>query len=526
MRADQRFRSIPGILRVNAERLGTHVALADHGREVTFAALEAEMVRVARAVGAMGIGPGDRVALWAPNSAGWVAAALGVLATGAWLVPLNTRFKGEEAAYVLDKSEAAALITVRDFLGLDYLQMLRAASPDAAARTRTVLLDGTAPAGAQAWDEFLAGGESVAPEQVLASIDRLHPDDVSDVMFTSGTTARPKGVMLTHGSSLRSFEAWNVGFGLGDGDRMVVTNPFFHCFGYKAGWMLSLMVGATVYPMAVFDPGTMLEMIAEDRITMLPGPPTVFTSILDHPRREEFDLSSLRVAFVGASTVPVELIHRLQRELPFRSVTTGYGLTEATAMVSNSAPGDDPETVARWSGQVVEGVEVKVLDEAGDEIPVGQQGEIVVRGFNVMRGYLGDPEATRAVIDDDGWLHTGDIGYVNENRYIKITDRQKDIYICGGFNVAPAEVENVLLSVPWVQQAAVVGRPDARLGEVGVAFVVARPGAVGDPDELIAFARARLANYKVPREVRLVDGFPLNASGKVLKTELRAALAD
>ncbi len=524
MRADERYGSIPGILRVNAARFAECEALVDGDLRITYRELETRMLAAARAALALGIDKGDRVALWAPNSATWVAAALGILATGAWLVPLNTRFRGEEAAYVLEKSDAAALFTVNGFLGVDYPEMLRRAAPDCRALSRTVVLEGVVPPGALGWEGFLASGGPEGDGEVEARIDGLDPDDVSDVMFTSGTTARPKGVMLTHGSSLRSFEAWNVGFGLGEGDRMVVTNPFFHCFGYKAGWMLSLMVGACVYPMAVFDPRRMLEMIAAERITMLPGPPTVFTSVLDHPDRGRYDLSSLRVAFVGASTVPVALIHRLQRELPFRSVTTGYGLTEATAMVSNSAPGDDPETTARWSGQVIDGVEVAVVDDAGRGVPLGEQGEILVRGFNVMKGYLGEPEATRAAIDEDGWLHTGDIGLVNEDRYLRITDRKKDIYICGGFNVAPAEVENALMSVPGVQQIAVIGRPDARMGEVGVAFVVPRPGASVDPEALVAAARERLANYKVPREVRIVESLPFNASGKVLKTELRKLL--
>jgi acyl-CoA synthetase (AMP-forming)/AMP-acid ligase II len=525
LRADKRFRSIPGMVRTNAARFADHVAIVDGEQRITYAELEQQMLSAARATMALGVKPGDRVALWAPNSAKWVAAALGMLATGAWLVPVNTRFKGDEAAYVLDKSDAAALLTVSDFLGTDYPSMLRRAAPGVRALSHTIILDGPVSAGAVGWDDFLTGGEVVPADAAAARIDEIDPDAVSDVMFTSGTTARPKGAMLTHASSLRCYEAWNQGFGLAEGDRMIVLNPFFHCFGYKAGWMLSLMVGATVYPMAVLEPRRLLELISSEGITMLPGPPTLFTEILDYPERERFDLSTLRVAFVGASTVPAELIYRLQRELPFKSITTGYGLTEATAMVANSAPGDDPDMAAQWSGQIIPGVEVRVVDNAGRVVPPGEEGEILVRGFNIMKGYLDDPVATEQAVDREGWLHTGDIGFVNEQQYIKITDRKKDIFICGGFNVSPAEVENALMGLDTVQQVAVVGKPDRRLGEVGVAFVIPRPGASIDPEEVIGFARQRLANYKVPREVRLVDALPLNASGKVLKTQLRQHLS-
>lgn len=522
--ADERFRSIPGIISVNAPRFAERIAIVDGECRVTFTELRDQMFEVARAAVAMGVQPGDRVAIWAPNSARWIAVALGLLSTGTWLVPLNTRFKGEEAAFVLGKSEAVALFTVTDFLGVDYYSLLGQAAPGLGVLQNTVVLEGPVPPGAIGWDTFLAGAASVPEADIAERIAAIGPDDVSDVMFTSGTTARPKGAMLTHGSSLRCFEAWNVGFGLGPEDKMVVINPFFHCFGYKAGWMLSLMVGATVYPMAVLKPEVLLELISSEGITMLPGPPTLFTSILDHPGRSSFDLSSLRVAFVGASTVPAELIHRLQRELSFESITTGYGLTEATAMVANSAPGDDPEVAATWSGQVLPGIDVRVVDDKGGEVPVGDEGEILVRGFNIMKGYLGDPAATREAIDAEGWLHTGDIGFINEARYIKITDRKKDIFICGGFNVSPAEVENSLMGMEGVQQVAVVGKADHRMGEVGVAFVVARPGYTLSAGDIEAHARMHLANYKVPRDVHLVDGLPLNASGKVLKTDLRLKL--
>ena len=287
------------------------------------------------------------------------------------------------------------------------------------------------------------------------------------MIFTSGTTGRPKGVMLEHGASLRAFDLWARRFGLREGDRYLIVNPFFHCFGYKAGWMACLQQGATALPMAALDVDRLLELVTIERVSALPGPPTLFSSLLD-ARDGDADLSSLRIGFVGASTVPPELLRRIRAELPFESLTTGYGLTECTAMVSITRPDAEPEHVAHWNGGYpLDGIEVAIADDD----------EILVRGFNVMRGYYEDPEATALAIDADGWLHTGDIGMRDHDGALRISDRKKDIYISGGFNVSPAEVENLLLGFDAISQVAVVGIPDARLGEVGAAFVVPRPGA-------------------------------------------------
>jgi acyl-CoA synthetase (AMP-forming)/AMP-acid ligase II len=321
--------------------------------------------------------------------------------------------------------------------------------------------------------------------------------------------------MLEHGASLRAFDVWARRFGLRAGDRYLVVNPFFHCFGYKAGWMACLQQGATALPLAALEVERVLELIATEHVSALPGPPTLFTSLLDAADGDA-DLRSLRIGFVGAATVAPELLRRIRAELPFESLTTGYGLTESTAMVSITRPDDEPEQVAYWNGGYpLDGIEVDVADDD----------EILVRGFNVMRGYYEDPDATALAIDADGWLHTGDIGELSTDGALRIADRKKDIYISGGFNVSPAEVEHLLLGFEAVSQVAVVGAPDARLGEVGVAFVVARPGAALAPDDVVTWARELIANYKVPRRVEVVRELPLNASGKVLKDELRAWLS-
>lgn len=511
-------RTIPRLLQAAAQAYGSRTAIEEPGRSLSFADLQAQAMRAARAFLAAGIEQGDRVALWAPNAADWVVAALGAQCAGGVLVPLNTRLKGREASYILRKSRARILCTVTEFLGTNYLDLL--AGEELPALTHVVSF-GPPDSRAIAWSDFLVEGERVAPETAEVRAAAVRPDDLSDILFTSGTTGAPKGVMTAHGQNLRAFESWSEIVGLCESDRYLVVNPFFHSFGYKAGWLSCLMRGATCLPHAVFDVSVVLDRIARERVTVLPGPPTLYQSILAHPDRERFDLSSLRLAVTGAASIPVQLIHRMRDELGFRTVITGYGLTEACGIATMCRQDDDPETIATTSGRAIPDVEVRCVDTSGREVPRGEPGEVTVRGYNVMKGYFDDPDATREAIDAEGWLHTGDIGVMDERGYLRITDRLKDMYICGGFNCYPAEIENMLYRHPGVGQVAVIGVPDERLGEVGMAFVVPRPGYRLEEDELIAWCRANMANYKVPRRVRLVDSLPLNASGKVMKFVLR-----
>lgn len=516
---DLEWSSVADLVRAAGARHATREALVDGDVRLTYADFADAVMQAARATIAAGVSKGDRVSIWAPNIHEWAVAALGAVSAGAVLVPVNTRFKGPEAGYVLAKSGARILFTVQGFLGNDYVSMLT--DEELPALERIVVLRGDAAPGAESWEQFLASGEAVAPEAVDARVAELGPDDLSDIIFTSGTTGRPKGAMITHRQTLRVFDQWAEIVGLREGDRYLVINPFFHTFGYKAGLIAALMRGATLIPQATFDVPTVLAAIAAEEVTVLPGPPTLYQSLLDHPQLRDFDLSSLRLAVTGAAVVPVELIRRMREELTFRTIVTAYGLTECTGMATICRPGDDPETIASTSGCAIDDTEVRVVDDNGDEVPPGEPGEVVVRGYNVMRGYFEEPDETAAAIDADGWLHTGDVGVMDERGYLRITDRKKDMFIVGGFNAYPAEIENALLGHPHVSQAAVVGIPDERMGEVGMAYVVPRPGAEPDPDEIIAWCRERMANYKVPRRVEVVDALPLNASGKVLKYELR-----
>ena len=528
MRHDLEFGSIPGILRVNGRRLAGREALADldSGRRWTFAELEADMIRSVRAAIAAGVRPGDRVGLWLPNSAEWIIAALGVLGAGGVLVPLNTRFKAEEAAYVLRRSGARMLIAGTAFLGMDHIGMLRSGEPELAKELHTVCALGDVPEEAVAWEDHLAAGAGVPETTALERIDAVSGDDLSDIMFTSGTTGAPKGVVLTHAQSLRAHGYLSAVFGFTLGDRYLVIPPFFHTFGYKAGWMASLMHGVTVIPQRIFDVDEVLGRIERERVTVLLGPPTLFNDLMRHPRRGDHDLSSLRFTVPSAAVVPVELVHRLHDDLGFDVVLTAYGLTEATSMVSTCRPEDDPEDIANSVGRPAQDVEIRLVDAEGGPVAPGEAGEVLVRGYVVMRGYWEDPEATAAVIDADGWLHTGDIGTLNERGFLRITDRKKDMFITGGFNAYPAEIERLLLRHEAVADIAVIGVPDDRLGEVGAAFVVPAAGHDVRAEDLISWAGEHMAGYKVPRHVRVVGELPRNASMKVRKAELRERFAE
>lgn len=512
------YGTMPRVVLAASEAYGSANVIEDGDYTLRFDQLAGEALRSAAAFMAAGIERGDRVAIWAPNIHEWILAAVGLQAAGGVLVPLNTRFKGAEAAYILNKSGARILCTVGDFLGTDYISAI--AGQDVPGVEQIVALR-AAGGGARTWADFLAGGEGVGEGAVRDRVASVEPTDLSDMMFTSGTTGKPKGVMTEHHQNLRVFEAWTDVIGLREGDRYLIINPFFHAFGYKSGWLSSIMRGATILPQPVFDVDTVLARVASDRISMLPGPPAIYQSILAHPRLGEYDISNLRLAVTGSAAIPVEMIHRMRDELGFETIVTGYGLTETCGTVSMCRHDDDPETIATTSGRAIPDIEVRCVDPEGKEVPRGEPGEVVVRGYNLMRGYFDDEQATRETIDADGWLHTGDIAVMDERGYLKITDRIKDMFIMGGFNCYPAEIENALFEMEGIASAAVIGVPDARMGEVGMAFVVLEDGFDLSEEQIIAWAREHMANYKVPRFVRVLDELPMNASGKVTKFALR-----
>jgi len=477
--ANQIWQTIPEMVLSGADRFGDAEAVVDGPLHFTFVEIVERIRCAAGAFADLGVAKGDRVAIWAPNSAEWIIAAFGLLTAGGVLVPVNTRFKTEEAGDIVGRSGAEAVLVQKGFLGQDY----------------------TAPAGTPVIDlksEFLSSGSPC--ERTVSGTD------IADVIFTSGTTGRPKGAMMNHQQTLRMYEEWATLADLREGDRYLQINPYFHTFGLKAGLITSFLRGATMLPVAVFDVDTVVDLIERERITMLPGPPTLYHSLLTV--RDKARLSTLRAGVTGAADIPVELVRRIHGELPFQTLMTGYGLTEA-GNVTLSRPGDSFEDVATTAGLPCEGVEVRIADD----------GEVLVRGYGVMQGYLDEPEATARAIDDDGWLHTGDLGNFDDAGRLRVVGRKKDMFIVGGFNAYPAEIEGFLLEHPAVAQAAVIGIPDDRLGQVGKAFVVAKTKV--SEDELLVWCRERMAGFKAPRSIEFLDELPLNATGKVMKDQLR-----
>ncbi len=520
--------TIGGAVARAASSFGDRIAVAEpDGPRLTFAELHERSLAVARALITMNVQPGDRVAIWSPNTADWVLAALGTLTAGATLVPVNTRFTGHEALDVIGRSRAKVLFVAGRFLGRNRLADLLDAASESECGSTDLQVSVVVPveSGPQArediparaafplvtFDQLLARASDVSRDTALRRAATVKPGDVSDILFTSGTTGRSKGAMSSHSQALAVASAWAECGELTSADRYLVINPFFHSFGYKAGILACLLHGATIVPQLSYDPEQAMRLIEAEGITVLPGAPTIYQTILDHPARGRYDLSSLRLAVTGAAVVPVALVERMQSELSFDTVLTAYGLTEAV-VATMCRPGDDPKLVARTSGRATAGFEVAI--GAGTS-------EILLRGPNVMLGYLDDPQATAEAVDAGGWLHTGDVGNLDEDGYLTITDRLKDMYICGGFNVYPAEVEQVLARLDGVAESAVIGVPDQRLGEVGKAFVVPRRGRELAEAEVLAFCRDRLANYKVPRQVEFRSQLPRNPSGKTLKRLLR-----
>lgn len=520
VRYDKKLGSIPGAVQRAAFDYRGDVAVDDEGIVWTFEDLERRMFDVARGLIAFGIEPGDRVALLGPNSAQWIQAAIGIHAAGGILVPLNTRFKEQELSHILSKSGARAALTVGRFLDTDYVELLKAAAPDHGLEF-VVTIDDTVAEGSSTLADFVIAGSSVADDVVQTRIDALGPDDYSDVMFTSGTTGAPKGVKIKHSQSLRAFGYLTEVFTFRRGDSFAIVPPFFHTFGYKAGWMANVIHGVKTIPMRTFDSSKLLEVIERHSVSVLLGPPTMFVDLINHPKRANYDLTSLRMGVPSAAKVPVQLIEDMRNILGFDIVLNAYGLTEASSFVTTCHPDDDTVLIASTVGQPGEGIEVLVVDDNEKPVAAGEAGELFVRGYNVMDGYWEDPEETAKVLAADGFLRTGDVGTMDENGFVRITDRKKDMFITGGFNAYPAEIEELLGRFDLLLHVAVIGMPDDRLGEVGWAFVVPKPGVQLTESEVVDFARAHMANYKVPRRVVILDELPRNASLKVLKMQLR-----
>lgn len=518
--SDWTFTTIPALCARAAEVYGTRTAIED-GITLNFIELDAMRRRVAKAMIAAGVRKGDRIMIWAPNTWKWFATALGLVSAGAVLIPASTRFKGTEIAELIKRSGTSVLFSAGDFLRVYYPDQLK---PETRDLLRQVVVFGDPRGGDQDWESFVAAGDAISDAELAAREADIGPDDLCDMLFTSGTTGYPKGVMYAHRQCLRAIDAWATRVGIREHDRILVIPPFFHAFGYRSGAIVSLMRGAVLMPHLTFDAGEILQRVSMEKISVIPGPPAIFHGMLQHPELAKFDTSSLRLGVTGGAVVPSILIRRMRSELGFAGVVNGYGLTECGGYGTMCLATDPDDVIANTAGKPAPGVEVRIMAEDGQFLPDGKPGEVVIRGYVVMKGYFNDPEATAKTIDPQGWLHTGDIGYFDANGNLRIEDRLKDMYIAGGFNCYPAEIERILSTHPAIGIVAVIGVPDEKLGEVGKAFVVLRPGTSATEQDIIAWSRENMANFKCPRSVDIRPALPTSAQGKVLKNILREEL--
>lgn len=524
--------TIPELIRWSTKTYGDTLAVIDGDRRITYTELGELIDQAAKAMVASGIEVGDAVSVWAPNRWEWIVASMATARVGGVLVPVNTRYKGGEAAYVLAAARVKMLFVANGFLDFDYVDALVGEELPDLVEIVDLASEGRRGAGsavgAPGWvvtgfGDFMARGDGA---DHLAEIDRRSAavgiDDINLVMFTSGTTGLPKGVQVRGSAVIRVSVPCVEAYGMGHEDRVLLVTPYFHAFGFNCGIVPAMVKGATNVPVQVLDVAEVLQLIERERITMLPGPPALFQSLLNHPEFESFDVSSLRGCHTGGATIPVEMVIAMKERLGFSNIVTAFGMTETSGLASHTRAGDSSETIASTCGRAVDDVELRIVDADLNDVPSGTEGELLVRGYQVTPGYLDDPEKTAATITPDGWLRTGDIAVMDADGYIDITDRKKDMFIMGGFNAYPAEIERVMIEHPDIGLVAVIGVPDDRMGEVGAAFVVPAPGASIVEAEIIVWCRERMANYKVPRFVRTLDALPMTASGKVQKPELRA----
>ena len=536
--------TIGELLDRQAEQFRDNDALihVDWNVRFTYREFRAECDRVARGLMALGINKGDHVGIWATNYPEWVVAQFATAKIGAVLVTVNPAYRTHELAYLLRQSDAAALMLIGNFRTSDYVAMLNEVVPELADSSpgqlrseelphlRNVIYippyvpaGGECPPGMCAWDDMRARGEEISPTALAQRQGECHPDDVICIMYTSGTTGNPKGVMLTHHNLVSNASYVVEGLRFTDEDRLCIPVPFYHCFGSSISTLGCVSRGsAMVVPSEYFDPGKTLVAVEKERCTALHGVPTMFIAQLERPDFDGFDLGSLRTGIMAGSPCPIEVMRQVIDRMGAREMTVGYGLTEASPVITLTSSDDTIERRVTTVGPVIPQVEVKIADpETGSEVPPGEQGELCSRSFMNMKGYYKMPEATAAAMDAEGWLHTGDLATVDADGYYKITGRLKDLIIRGGENVYPREIEEFLYTNPKVADVQVIGVPDQRFGEEIVAWVMLKAEQEASEEEIKEFCRGRIAHYKVPRYVKFVSEFPMTVTGKIQKFVMR-----
>ncbi len=509
-------------LRRAAARFGEREALVVRHQDyrATYAELDEQVDRAARAFLARGVAKGDRVGIWAPNRDEWVVTQFATARIGAILVTVNPAYTAPELRHALVKAGVSVLVMARGFRSADYASILADVRADCPALRETIVLD-------RDWDAFLAGAERVSDAELAAREAELRPEDPINIQFTSGTTGAPKGATLSHHNILNNGRVSGRVLRYTEHDRVCVPVPFYHCFGMVVGTLACAAAGACmVVPSEWFDPGAVLEAVEAERCTSLYGVPTMFIAELEEPAFDRFDLSSLRTGIMAGAPCPVEVMVEVRSRMHIDEVTIACGMTETGPLSTQTAVDDPVDKRIATVGRAHPHVEVKIVDPAtGATVPRGTPGEQCTRGYGVMPGYWEDDEATRRAIDAGGWMHTGDLAVMDDDGYVSIVGRIKDLIIRGGENISPREIEEVLYGLPEVSAAEVIGVPSARYGEEVMAWVRLRDGVVATADDLAAACAGRLAKYKIPRYWKFVDAFPMTVSGKVRKFRMREIAA-
>jgi fatty-acyl-CoA synthase len=532
--------TIPAFLAATVARHGTREAAVFRaaGERWTYDQLRRRADRLAAGLLALGLYKGERVGIWSPNRPEWLIAQFATARIGLILVNINPAYRRHELEYALNKVGARALITARQFKSSDYLAMLRDIAPELDGATPGRLREKRLPElsiviqlgqdnmpGTFTFDEVMARGGGANRARLDAISRSLDPNDAINIQFTSGTTGAPKGATLTHRNIVNNGRFCAAAMELGPDDKLAIPVPFYHCFGMVLGNLAAVAAGATmVFPGEAFDALETLQALGEERCTAVHGVPTMFAAMLDHPRFAEFDLKALRTGIMAGSPCPTELMKRVVAHMHAREITIAYGMTETSPVSFQSDTKDSLERRVSTVGRIHPHVEVKVVDGDGYTVPVGEKGELLTRGYSVMKGYWNDPERSTESIDSDGWMHTGDLATIDAQGYCNIVGRVKDMLIRGGENVYPREVEEFLFTHPKVQTVQVFGVPDPKYGEEVCAWIVPRPGEAPGEEEIREFCRGQIAHYKIPRFVRIVAEMPMTVTGKPQKFLMREAM--
>ena len=536
--------TIGDMLDRQAERFAGRDALVNFetGERFSYAGFRDEVERVARGLMALGIQRGQHVGIWSTNYSEWVLTQFATAKIGAVMVNVNPAYRTHELAYVLEQSEANALILIGRFRNSDYVDMVNEVVPEVKESApgelnsprfpylRHVIhipphsdAGAETPPGMLSWAEMVGRHTDVSMEQLAARQAECHPDDPVNIQYTSGTTGNPKGAMLTHHNLVANGVYVGDCIELTENDRLCIPVPFYHCFGCVMGNLGCITHGSAIIIAAEhFDPLKTLQALEGERCTALYGVPTMFIAQLDHPEFENFDVSSLRTGIMAGSPCPIEVMRQVIDRMGAHQMTIAYGQTEHSPVITQTLTSDSIERRVSTVGKVLPGVEARVVDpETGQDVGTGVQGELQARSSMVMRGYYNMPDATSLAIDEEGWLHTGDLAEVDEDGYYKITGRLKDMIIRGGENVYPREIEEFLYTHPKISDVQVIGVPDERVGEEVMAWVMLRPGETADSEEIREFCRGRIAHFKVPRYVKVATEFPMTVTGKIQKFRMR-----